>query len=91
MLARPNGMNSSGPPTSPRTPVSALCMRNRTGSSRCSAVLIRPLVSAGVAGMATFRPGISANHDSMTLLCCAPPNAIPFVARITIGTGIPNM
>jgi hypothetical protein len=49
------------------------------------------LVSAAVDGTATCRPGISANQDSITLLCWAPPKAIPLVARITSGTGMPNM
>jgi hypothetical protein len=84
-------MRSSGPPTGPRAPVSALCIKNSTGSFSRSDVLMRPLVSAGFDGTTTLIPGISANQDSMTLLCCAPPYAMPLVARITSGTAMPNM
>ena len=58
-----------------------------TGPSLLSAVMSRPLASAGVLGMITARPGTWANMACRLWECCAAwPQPRPMIARIVSGT-----
>ena len=58
-----------------------------TGLSSRIAVFSRPLASAGVDGIATFRPGMWLTHACRLWLCCAADRRVaPSVVRSTSGT-----
>ncbi len=85
--ALPKGIKVFSSPISPRTPLSFLCIKKITGSGERNAVLIKPFTSQAFDGTATASPAVCANKDSNELQWCAPPSAVPDVARITSGTG----
>ena len=90
-FAFPNGIKLFAGSISPRTPESFLCIKKTTGSGVRSAVLIKPFTSHGRDGTASESPAVCAKSDSSAFEWCAPPRATPDVARITSGTGCPNM
>src|SRR5919205_1082868 len=76
--ATPSGTVYSPVGTGPLVKYSALCSRKMTGLSSRIADFNKPLASAGVDGVTTFRPGMWQNHASRLWLCWA---ALPRPAR----------
>ena len=85
--ATPNGIVYSPCGTIPFQAYIILSSYTITGLSSRTAVLISPLASAGVDGMATLRPGMWDVHACRLCECCAAADLpAPSVARMVSGT-----